>query len=144
VVDPTNKVPFPYIGDAATPATLRFRTADMVALEKLYGLEFTTEIPSRLMQHSSECMVACLRAGLKDEGGRKPFKGVDYDDLPFGVSEVAGDIMDAISVAISGHSYAEIQERRRAETERGEDPQPGLEMAGSSSESSGPDTPAVF
>lgn len=138
MADPTNKVPFPLLGTPSAPATLRFRTRDLIELETKYGLEFTSEVSSRILGNSSECMVFCLRAGLKDAEGKKPFKGVDFDDLPFAVQEAAGEILDAISIAITGQSYAELAERRR---EAEANPLPDLEKADSSSELSGSDTP---
>lgn len=144
--DPTNKVPFPYLGDASNPVVLRYRTADLIMLEAKYGAQFTTEIPNRLSTNSSECMVFCLRSGLKEADGRKPLtKGVDYDDLPFSVQEVTDGICDAIALAITGRSYAQLIEDRREAAAGGDDPDPlpDLEMAGSSIEPSRSDTPAA-
>lgn len=144
--DPTNKVPFPYLGDANNPVVLRYRTADLIMLEQKYGAQFTNEITNRLIGNSSECMVFCLRSGLKQADGRKPLnKGVDYDDLPFGVQDVTQEIIDAIALAITGRSYAQLVEDRREAADRDPDPDPlpDLEMAGSSIEPSRSDTPAV-
>lgn len=144
--DPTNKVPFPYLGDANNPVVLRYRTADLILLEEKYGAQFTTEIPNRLIANSSACMVFCLRAGLKDGEGRKPLtRGVDYDDLPFSVQDVTQEIIDAIALAITGRSYAALIEERREGDGREPDlgPLPDLEMAGSSIEPSRSATPAA-
>lgn len=137
--DPTNRVPFPLVGDGT--AVLRYRTADLVKLEQTYGLQFTTEITEKLTSGSHQCLVECLRTGIKTEAGRKPFAQIDYDDLPFSIWDAVPLILDAVSSAITGRSYAEILEAR-AEADRAEpDPLPGLEAEGSFTESSRPDTP---
>lgn len=140
--DPTNKVPFRLIGDGT--AVLRYRTKDLVALEQKYGLQFTTEITTRLSSNSHECLVECMRAGLKDAGGRKPFTRVDFDDLPFSIQDATPLIFDAIASSITGEPYAEILARQEeAAREAKADPQPSLETADSFDGSSRPDTPPV-
>lgn len=137
--DPTNRVPFPLVGDGT--AVLRYRTADLVKLEQTYGVRFTDEVTGKLLNGSHECLLECLRAGIKTAEGRKPYTKIDYDDLPFSLNDAMPLIFDAISSSISGRSYAEILEAR-AEADRAEaDPLPGLEAEGSFTESSRPDTP---
>jgi hypothetical protein len=134
--DPTNKVPFPHVGDGT--AVLRYRTADLITLEQKYGLQFTSVMTERLTSGSHECLVECLRAGIKREDGRKPYAQIDYDDLPFAIWDAVPLILDAVSSAISGKSYAEILEARSGAEP---DPQPSLEAEDSFSESSRPDMP---
>ena len=110
MADPTNKVPFPFAGDGAV---LRFRTADLIKLEEIYGDGWQSTIHQGFDRQSHKTLVDCLRAGLKQEDGRKPFARIDYDDLPFSLYEAAMPIIEAIALAISGQSYAALLEASR-------------------------------
>lgn len=134
MADPQNKVPFPLAGD---DACLRFRTADLIKLEDAYGESWQEAVFAGLQRTSHKVMVACLKAGLKQQDGRKPFAGVDYDDLPFAIDDAAMPIIDAITLGISGKPYAELVEARREATVN----PPPQNPSGSASEFSEPDTP---
>jgi hypothetical protein len=136
MADPQNKVPFFLAGDGAY---LRFRTADLIKLEDAYGDEWQSAVFTGLSGTSHKVMVACLKAGLKREDGRKPYPGVDYDDLPFAIDDAAMPIIDAITLGISGKPYAELVEARREATAN----PPPTSPSGSASESFEPDTPPV-
>jgi hypothetical protein len=132
---PQNKVPFPLAGGGAT---LRFRTMDMVVLREQFGepkivkvttkneLGFDNEIEvfetftDRLDQlvrlHDPLAIIACLRAGLKEEDGTKPFQRISLDDLPFGLKDAVRPIQDALVLGITGESYAVLL-RKQAVTD---------------------------
>jgi hypothetical protein len=130
---PQNKVPFPLAGGGAT---LRFRTMDLVVLREQFGepkivkvttkneLGFDTEVEvyetftDRLDQlvrlYDPIAIQACLRAGLKEEDGTKPFSRLSLDDLPFGLKEAVRPIQDALVLGISGDSFATLVRKQDA------------------------------
>lgn len=135
MADPQNKVPFPFAGEGAC---LRFRTMDLIALEDAYGDDWQTKVFAGLAGTSHKVLVKCLGVGLKQPDGRKPFVGVDPNDLPFSIDDAAQPIIDAITLGISGKPYAALVEARREEA-AANPPQPNL--SGSANGSSEPDTP---
>jgi hypothetical protein len=130
---PQNKVPFPLAGEGAT---LRYRTMDLVGLREKFGepkivtvktkneLGFENEIEvyetftDRLDQlvrlNDPVAIVACLRAGLKEEDGTKPFQRISLDDLPFGLKDAVRPIQDALVLGITGESYAVLLRKQAA------------------------------
>lgn len=134
MADPQNKVPFFLAGDGAY---LRFRTVDLIKLEDAYGDGWQEAVFAGLNRTSHKVMVTCLQAGLKREDGRKPYPGVDYDDLPFAIDDAAMPIIDAITLGISGKPYAELVEARR---EAAANPPPA-NLSGLANEFSELDTP---
>lgn len=134
MADPQNKVPFFFAGDGAY---LRFRTADLIKLEDAYGDDWQTKVFASLANTSHKVLVECLKVGLKQADGRKPFSGVDLNDLPFSIDDAAQPIIDAIVLGISGKPYAELVEARR---EAAANPPP-TSPSDSPSESFGLDTP---
>jgi len=134
----TNKVPFFLAGEGAF---LRFRTVDLIVLERKYGERFYSHIEKTLNEFSVDTMVECLKVGLKQEDGRQPYPTVDFDDLPFAVQQATQPIFDALSVAIIGQSYsAIIDARNRAMEAARADPTDPLMAEASSLASSGPET----
>lgn len=129
MADPQNKVPFFLAGD---DAYLRYTTADLIKLEDLYGDAWQEKIFAGLNSTSHKVLVECLKAGLKQQDGRKPYTVVSFDDLPFGIDDAAGPIVDAIALGISGKPYAVLVEARREAAARPPEPP---EMTGDPSES---------
>lgn len=131
-----NAVPFSLAGKGTV---LRFRTIDLVHLESVYGENFGEVISRMLNNGSSTCMVQCLKLGLKHPDGRKPFDRIDFDDLPFSVVEARDSIFDAITMALTGKSFATLLDARK-EAGEGDEPGPfeGSEKTESSAEPSEP------
>lgn len=133
--DPQNKVPFPLVGEGAT---LRYRTGDLVTLREKYGEPvivkspdpetgfpvdvwetFTDRIDRLVRLNDPIAVTDCLRAGLKQSCGVKPWTGIDYNDLDFGLLEAARPIQSAIILGITGDSYATLLRKQKdAEEER--------------------------
>lgn len=142
-----NSVPFPVAGEGAL---LRFRTIDLIALEKQFGEEWYGVIPKGLEANSNEVMVHCLKAGLKQKDGKTPFMSIDFNDLPFAIWQAKVQIFDAITLAISGLTYAAILHARQKQQEEAleglldglSNPLRGSED--SSDESSGPATESAL
>lgn len=139
-----NSVPFPCAGEGAL---LRFRTADLVALEKEFGEDWIKLISDRLNASSPSMLVACLKVGLKRADGKEPWGEIDFNDLPFSPWNSREQIMDAVAMAITGKTYAAILDEREKQKEAGEAiaemlENPPLGPEGSYIESFEPDTAA--
>lgn len=126
---PQNKVPFPLAGGGAT---LRFRTMDMVALREKFGEpkivkvkgdngfevevweSFTDRLDQLVRLFDPIAIIHCLRAGLKEEDGTKPFSRLSFDDLPFGLKDAVRPIQDALVLGITGESFAALVRKQDA------------------------------
>lgn len=132
----TNAVPFFLAGEGAV---LRYRTQDLITLEEKFGERFFEIIPERLNRNSAHAVVECLKAGLKQADGRKPLP-VDFDDLPFSIWDARGPIFDAITMAITGQTFAAVLDAKKdADREGAMDPLIGSGTEASSAASSGPE-----
>lgn len=173
MTDPQNKVPFFLAGEGAY---LRFRLADLVVLREKYGEPapvkvrnelgfdqdavetFMDRLNTRVAVSDPVAILDCLRAGLKQADGRKPYAGISFDDPPFGIADARKPIIDALVLGVTGKDYATlleeqkerdaIEERNARLREKGAifdgdedpDPQETLMDSTSSSEPSGSDT----
>lgn len=173
MADPQNKVPFFLAGEGAY---LRYRTGDLVHLREKFGepkpikvrnemgfeqdaIEtFTDRLNLLVGVTDPVAILECLKVGLKQADGRKPFQGVSFDDLPFGLTDARKPIIDALVLGVTGKDYATllaeqkereaIEERNARLREKGAifdgdedpDPQETLMDSTSSSEPSGSDT----
>jgi len=69
---------------------------------------FTDRLDQLVRLHDPLAIVACLRAGLKEQDGTKPFQRISMDDLPFGLKDAVRPIQDALVLGITGDSYAAL------------------------------------
>lgn len=119
-----------YRGEVAFPAqyygegvTLRFRTADCVALETEFGQEYQQAVLASLEgSRRFTVLVACLKHGLKRADGTAfPLMPKDCEDLPFAHDDVAPLIVDALCYAWYGKSGEDAKrylEELRREVEK--------------------------
>lgn len=107
-----------YRGEVAFPAqyygegiTLRFRTADCVALETEYGQEYQQIVLASLEGgRRFTVLVSCLKYGLKQvDGTAFPLMPKDCEDLPFAHDDVAPLIVDALCYAWYGKTGTEAK-----------------------------------
>lgn len=114
------EAPFPEIGEGCF---LCFPASAIAKLEETYGIgEYFGKIEAGVNEASGKVMIDCLSVGLyrhNAEGKREkvPF---DADELQFPISASAAPILDALSLASSGKTYAELYAeaaKRQAEME---------------------------
>lgn len=124
-------VPFPLAGEGAR---LRYRLDDLIALRSSYDAPVTAPVKtnergnpenffwenliSRVQVSDPMAIRDCLRVGLKQSDGKTPL-AVDLSDPDWHLHQAIDPIMDALSLARTGHTMTDIAEKLREAAEKG-------------------------
>lgn len=114
------EAPFPQAGEGCF---LCFPASAIANLEEIYGVgEYFGRIEAGVNEASGKVMIDCLSVGLfrRNAEGKREKVPFDADELDFPISDSAAPILDALSLASSGKTYAELYEeasKRQAEME---------------------------
>lgn len=126
------ETPFPLAGEGAV---LRFTTGDITSLRGKYGApptrkpelddrgqlvdHFWTILLTGIAAHDPIIMVDVLKAGLKEEGGKKRLN-LDWNDLPFNFYEMEQPLQDGLNLSRWGMTAKELAEHLREQADEAE------------------------
>lgn len=99
-----HRVPFPKAGKGFF---LFFSMQSISEIEEVYGEDYYGDVERLVNMGSAKCVMTCLNAALRSPDGE--LARLDFNQkLPFTFKDVGPAIMDALSFAVSGKSYAQL------------------------------------